>query len=476
MARSSTTGFWSQLARRAALISALAVGISAGSAHADHDKFRCQGGGSAGDDWTRYGNDFGNNRCTETEIKTNSLERDWQITGLTGVTSVPITDHNRVYFGDWNGVLHKVKANNGEPIWQTDLGVFIRSTPVVHGSRVYAGTTNQLFALDADDGTVLWSTVLDTHPNTLIESSPVVVDGLVIVGVAGFELIFDKPEYTFRGGIVALDARTGQEVWRTYTTQNDSNSGAGVSVWSSPAIDKQRRLLYIGTGQAYSAPASPLSDSVLAIDYRTGELVWKNQFTAGDIFTVPDGGPGPDADIGATPNLLRVGGRDIVTVGSKAGIFKAMDRDTGATIWERQLGVGSSLGGIMSSAATDGKLIYVNANSWLRFGFITTNTHNPLDTSTTYALDARTGATVWSVQMPAPMFGAMALADGMLFHGLINGRIVGLDAATGALKFEDQAPGTIGSGFSVSDHHLLVGYGFNFFNGTTADAGVISYK
>jgi outer membrane protein assembly factor BamB len=78
--------------------------------------------------------------------------------------------------------------------------------------------------------------------------------------------------------------------------------------------------------------------------------------------------------------------------------------------------------------------------------------------------------------MPAPMFGAMALADGKLFHGLINGRIVALDAETGALLFEDQAPGTIGGGFSVIDRRVYVGYGFSFFNGTTADAGVISYK
>jgi polyvinyl alcohol dehydrogenase (cytochrome) len=346
----------------------------------------------------------------------------------------------------------------------------------VHRSRVYAATNNQVFSVNADDGSIVWSTTLDTHPNTLLESSPIVVDGLVIIGVAGFELLFDKPEYTFRGGIVAMNAETGAEVWRVYTTQNDGTTGAGVSVWSSPAIDEKRHMLYIGTGQAYSAPASPLSDSVLAIDYRTGQLVWKNQFTPGDIFTVPDGGPGPDADIGATPNLIRVDGRDIVTVGSKAGLFKAIDRDSGATIWERQLGRGSTLGGIMTTAATDGNLIYVNSNSWIAYGFILSNTHNALDTSTTYALDAKTGATVWSVKMPAPMFGAMALADGKLFHGLINGRIVALDAATGSLLFEDQAPGTIGSGFSIGHGRVYVGYGFSFFNGTSADAGVISYK
>jgi polyvinyl alcohol dehydrogenase (cytochrome) len=382
MIRTRRTGFCWELARRAAFLSALAGGVSAAPAAAHKDKFRCQSEGSQGGrDWPRYGHDLENNRCSETKIKVSSLDRDWQISGLSGVTSVPVADQNRVYFGDWNGVLHKLKAQTGEQIWQVDLGPFIRSTPAVDRSRVYAATNDTVFAVDATHGSVVWSTQLDTHPNTLLESSPVIVDDLVIIGVAGFELLFDKPEYTFRGGIVALNKHTGAEVWRLYTTQNDGSSGAGVSVWSSPAIDTQRHLLYIGTGQAYSAPASPLSDSVLAIDYRTGQLVWRNQFTQGDVFTVPDQGPGPDADVGATPNLIRVGGRDIVTVGSKAGIFKAMDRDTGATIWERQLGVGSSLGGIMTTAATDGDLIYVNSNSWRAFGYILSNTHSPLDTS-----------------------------------------------------------------------------------------------
>ena len=95
---------------------------------------------------------------------------------------------------------------------------------------------------------------------------------------------------TFRGTVVALDAATGDEVWRFHVTDEAAGEGAGVSVWSSPAVDPERGVLYIGTGQAYSLPAPARSDSLVALDLRTGEEVWHRQFTAGDaVAALPSG-------------------------------------------------------------------------------------------------------------------------------------------------------------------------------------------
>lgn len=448
------------------------LGASAGPAAAD---FSCPEGG--GGEWPRLGRNLANHRCSEEKLKPNKLTREWEIHGLTGMTSVPIAKANALYFGDWTGNLHKVDSHTGAAIWTTDLGTASRATPLIEGDRVYAvGAPNQLHALDINTGAILWTSILDTHPRTLLESSPVSVGNLVIIGVASFELVFNQTDYTFRGSVVALDKDTGAEVWRVYTAEDNETSGAGVSVWSSAAIDKSRKLLYIGTGQGYTAPASPRSDAVLAIKYKTGEVAWVTQFTTGDYYTIPAAGPGPDADVGATPNLINVDGRDLVTVGSKAGVFKALDPDSGAVVWSTQLTQGSALGGVMGTAATDGELIYVNSNSWTAFGWNTNNMHNPGDTSTTFALDAASGQIVWSVPMAAPMFGAVTVANGVVYHGLINGQIFGLDGQTGAVVFQDTAPGTIGSGVSVADKRLFVGYGVNFGAGMSPDAGVLCYK
>ena len=112
-----------------------------------------------------------------------------------------------------------------------------------------------------------------------------VVDGLVLQGTASFENIVNKDTYTFRGSIGAYDAATGAEKWKFYTTPNDTTSGAGAGIWSTPAVDTKRGLLFVGTGQSLTEPTAPLADSILAIDYRTGKLAWSRQFTYPDVFS-----------------------------------------------------------------------------------------------------------------------------------------------------------------------------------------------
>src|SRR2546425_788460 len=265
-----------------------------------------------------------------------------------------------------------------------------------------------LYALSRNTGDIVWTATLDTQPLLSIDSSPVLAGNTIVIGVASFEQGIKKPDYTFRGSIVGLDADTGQTRWRVYTTQNDATAGAGRSVWSSAAVDEARKLVFIGTGQTYEQPASPRGDSLIAIHYKTGKVAWVHQFTAGDVFTVAGGGPGPDADVGASPNLFSIRGREVVGVGQKNGVYHVLDRQTGETVWEVQLTRGSPLGGIMVTAAVDDGVIYVNSNKWRAFG-IFSGVNSPLDTSSTFALDARDGTILWEKAMPAPMFGAVTL-------------------------------------------------------------------
>src|SRR5262249_45972446 len=193
-----------------------------------------------------------------------------------------------------------------------------------------------------------------------------------------------RPDCACRGNVGGVDGRSGEERWRVYTTANDGTSGAGVSVWSSAAVDRRRKLVFIGTGQTYEQPASPRGDSLIAIHYETGDVAWVHQFTAGDVFTVAGGGPGPDARARARPNLFSIGGRDVVGVGQKNGVYHVLDRSTGDVVWETRLTSGSPLGGIMVTAAVHHGVIYVNSNKWRVFGFVTTGVNSPLDTSSTF--------------------------------------------------------------------------------------------
>jgi polyvinyl alcohol dehydrogenase (cytochrome) len=326
-------------------------------------------------------------------------------------------------------------------------------------------------------GAERWTAALDTHPNARIFSSPVLAGGNVVVGVGSYELAFEKPTYTFKGSVVALDPSTGGELWRFFTTDDDAASGAGASVWSSAAIDPVRKLAYIGVGQSYEEPAGPYTDSLIALDYETGALAWHRQFTDDDvyrIFRTPVNGP--DADVGAAPNLFTIGGRDVVGVGDKAGVYSVLDRTTGETVWARQLTVGSHLGGVMLTAAVDQGVIYVSSNvmagSLFDFGA-------PGNTSVTFALDADDGSILWDTAVPRASFGALTLANGVLYQPTIPGSFYLLDASTGAIidTLTPMAGAQLGGGASVADGLVFAPYGMWFFlEAAGQQGGLVAYE
>jgi polyvinyl alcohol dehydrogenase (cytochrome) len=431
--------------------------------------------------WTTYGGDAANTRVAHFAAgigpsNVGSLHEVWRVSGTNGSTSTPAVVGDTVYFASWDGTLRAVAAQDGASRWARQLSnTIIDDSPLVYGDLLYVGDANgNLYAVNRNTGVPVWTRELDPHPNARIFSSPVAVDGLLIVGVASVELAIPKSDYTFRGSIVGLDARTGTERWRVYTTTNDDKAGAGVSVWSSAAIDTDRHLAYIGTGNTYEAPAAPLSDGLMAIDYRNGSVKWFRQFTAGDVYTIFGSPPqGPDADIGAAPNLFHIGGRAVVGVGDKAGVYAVLDRDTGATVWAKQLPTGSHLGGIMTTAAYNAGTLYLASNRWVNM----LDFHDARNLGTTFALDAATGNVKWQHDLPAPAFGALTYANGVVFQPTVAGTLYAFDAATGAQLWSTQPGADLGSGVSVAGNTVFVPYGFWFFaSPANPVGGLVAYR
>jgi polyvinyl alcohol dehydrogenase (cytochrome) len=436
--------------------------------------------------WPSFGYDLANTRHQELERRigrktVGELREAWRVDGLAGVTGTSAIWGGTAYVGTWNGAARAIDLADGRTVWERQLtggpgGLgMIDDSPLVTADRVYLGDARgSLHALDRATGAVVWSRRLDAHPLTRIFSSPVLVDGLLVVGVASVELALPASDFSFRGSVVGLDAATGAERWRLPTSSG--TDGAGVSVWSSAAIDRQRGLAYIGTGQSYEEPAGPRSDSLLAIRYATGELAWSRQFTADDVFTFFSPPPqGPDADIGAAPNLFRARGRDLVGVGDKAGVYAAFDRSTGETVWARRLADGSALGGVMVTAAYGDGRIYVTCN--VMAGEYPANPTDPRHRSVTYALDAATGKVRWQRDMPAASFGALTLANGVLFQPTVPGTLYALDARKGDVLWSAEPGGDLGGGVSVADGRVVAGHGFWFLTQPpNPQGGVVAYQ
>ena len=436
--------------------------------------------------WPSFGHDLANTRNQDAERRisrksVDELGEAWRVDGLAGVTGTPAIWGGTAYVGTWNGAARAIDLADGGTVWERQLTAgpgglgMIDDSPLVTADRVYLGDARgNLHALDRATGAVVWSRRLDAHPLTRIFSSPVLVDGLLVIGVASVELALPASDFSFRGSVVGLDAATGAERWRLPTSSG--TDGAGVSVWSSAAVDRERGLAYIGTGQSYEEPAGPRSDSLLAIRYATGELAWSRQFTADDVFTFFSPPPqGPDADIGAAPNLFRARGRDLVGVGDKAGVYAAFDRSTGETVWARRLADGSALGGVMVTAAFGDGRIYVTCN--VMAGEYPANPTDPRHRSVTYALDAATGRVHWQRDMPAASFGALTLANGVLFQPTVPGTLYALDARKGDVLWTAEPGGDLGGGVSVADGRVVTGHGFWFLTQPpNPQGGVVAYE
>jgi polyvinyl alcohol dehydrogenase (cytochrome) len=353
-------------------------------------------------------------------------------------------------------------------LWSTKVGGAVIGSPALGGTGLFVGSGSTLYRLNAANGEVVWKTTTNSNPYSQINASPIVVGDRVILGTAQFEEVVGKPPETFQGSIGAWDTRSGRALWNFVTTPNNATSGAGEGIWSTPAVDARLGLLYIGTGQNISQPTGPLADSLLAIRIANGKLAWSSQFTKPDVFGVGNY-TGKDADVGASPNLWSCGGRAMVGVGQKNGVYHALDAQSGKDVWNTTLTPGSTFGGALGSAAfTDGRLI------------VSSNVGDPSSNATTnqsklFALDPDTGKVLWTRGFAGNVFGPVTGVRGLAFVGTDAGRYYALSTAKGTQEWTYTPPAKVGGGASIVAGNVIWGYGFTLFKGP-GQGGIVCFS
>lgn len=335
------------------------------------------------------------------------------------------------------------------------------------------------------------------------------------------------------GMIVALDITDPlypKELWRTPTVEKkpgtDDFFGSGVSAGSGFAFDQKRGLILGGTGQWTSSPYDGYpdqpppagfvdrSDALWAIDYRTGKFVWSNQFHNGDVFNLnkpePSGPNHPvyrDADVLSPPVLFTAKynhgkNLDLAGNGSKGGRFRAVDRATGATVWEREISKRTGLGGIQAGAAYADGNVYVAGFEGIDDGFSDANFNAPgsrylnaffatfspafwadvedvsddSDPATgmrvkVYSLDAATGKSNWRFDggkdyvelLAGAALRHVSAANGLIYVTTTAGKLFVLDAKNGKLLFTDQS----------RDLNAVFGLGLDKPHHVALDAGTV---
>jgi polyvinyl alcohol dehydrogenase (cytochrome) len=388
------------------------------------------------------------------------------------VTGVPAVIDGRVY-ALASGGMYALDAATGTQVW-VNRDVKGTSSPTWDGGALYVNDSKSiLHRLDAATGAETWRAVIDANPAAAGFSSPVVADGLVIVGSASIEEVSAKDNATFRGSMVAFDAATGAEAWRHYTAEPPYN---GVSIWSSPSVDLERGIVYGTTGNNYTGDPGPTSDSIFALDLKTGALKWNKQLSQGDVFTIPTP-RSPDSDFGTNPILFPaiIDGekRFLVGAGQKSGMFWALDALTGDVVWSRKVSGGSALiGGVFNNGAFDGERIIVAGNNGTSTGAGSepSNGNSKLGAVTTsvlMAMDPADGHVIWERQLPAWVWAPITVG-GMVGFVSPDRQVQAFDLRTGEKLNTFDTDGTIASGASIVDGRIYFGSGVAYI-GTKAD-------
>jgi alcohol dehydrogenase (cytochrome c) len=455
-------------------------------------------------DWPTYNGDpRGNRYTTLKQINKSSLSRlaaQWVFTvpnaGRMQVTPVVV---GGVMYVSAPNECYALDAGTGRQVWhyrrERTRGMMADAGSNrgvgVAGDRVFMETDNaHLIALNRFTGELLWdSEVADWHKNYFATSAPLPSGDFVIAGVGG-------GEHGANGLVVAFDQNTGKEVWRFFTVPRpgepgseswggDSSTHGGAPTWFTGSYDPELDTVYWPTGnpsEEYNGDKRPgdnlYSDSILALDRKTGKLKWYYQFTPHDLW---------DWDSTETSVLVNADWegkpRKLMLHADRNGFFYVFDRVDGKLLlakpflknitWASGIGADGRPVKLPNQDPTkEGTKVCPSqdgATNWFSPSYIPTtgmyyfqtfekcsiyqkNDNGEWEAGKTFlggsqhtgpdptprrvlkALDIHTGKIAWELDQPGPAQswgGTIATATGLVFFGSEDGSLVAADAANG---------------------------------------------
>ena len=280
-----------------------------------------------GKDWVTNGGNLTNQRySTLNQIDTSNvaqLKGAW-MTRLKGsgfdakysFEATPLVKNGIMYVITGNNDVFALNAKTGTVLWEywSNLdkkisalccGWVNRGLAMGEGLLFFGQLDANVVALDMKTGKVVWKTSIEKWENGYsITSAPLYYDGIVFSGIGG-------GEFGVRGRLTALDAKTGAILWRWYTVPGSGEFGGdtwppdtdhamrgGATVWNTPALDPELGLIYFVTGNCGPNHDGSMREgdnlfcaSMIALKAKTGEYVWHFQQVHHDIWNYDASSP-----------------------------------------------------------------------------------------------------------------------------------------------------------------------------------------
>lgn len=457
--------------------------------------------------WLLYGGNYRNYRHsplkTLTPATAGKLQVAWAFpSGTTGQFEVsPVVYGGVMYVTSSYNRLFALDAKTGALLWRYDhpnpknlrlcCGPPNRGVAIAGDLVLMATLDAHLLAFDRKTGEIAWNTELASYKEGFsATSAPLVLGDLAVIGIAG-------GEYGVRGFFDAYDVKTGTRVWRHHTIPGEGEPGAdtwsgdsaktgGAPAWTQGAYDAETDTLLWTTGNP-----SPdwngderngdnlYSDSLLAVEPKTGKLKWHFQFTPHDLWDYDGNTQLFLVDIALDGKPVKA-----IAQANRNGFFYLLDRVTGkflrATKYLEQVNWAtidpvtgrpnvdpkalpgedttericpSNLGGMNGAWSgafnpdlglayipaveacqifQKGIAVYTKGMPYLGGLPDTKDANDGKSYGTISAIDVATGAIRWVYKDPFPMGGGvLSTAGGVVFTGNLTGDALAFDAKTG---------------------------------------------
>ncbi|MGC2518231.1 MAG: PQQ-dependent dehydrogenase, methanol/ethanol family [Burkholderiales bacterium] len=309
--------------------------------------------------WLTYAGNYAGHRHSLLQQLTKSNVRNLRLAWVAQLRQVdralqvsPIVADGVMFVSESRDGVVALDAKTGEVIWSYRrpvpdglpicCGMPNRGVAVL-GQTVFVATIDSfLVALDANTGKQRWIVkVADYRDGYTMTGAPLALGDRVVVGVAG-------GEFGIRGFLVAFDPTEGRQLWKFHTVPGPGEAGhdtwagdawktGGAPTWTVGAYDPQEDVIYWGTGNPspdFQAGARPgvnlFTNSVVAIEAKTGRLRWFYQFTPADEH---------DWDSNQQPILAEIDWqgrkRSVLLWANRNAFFYALDRKTGEFLFAK---------------------------------------------------------------------------------------------------------------------------------------------
>jgi alcohol dehydrogenase (cytochrome c) len=355
-----------------------------------------------------------------------------------------------------------------------------RGAALANGKIIRGTGDDYLISLDAESGKLLWAKqIADPKEGFFIAMPPLVANDTIYIGPAGSERAgtgwmgaynLSDGEQVWKFNIIPQDGEPGADTWGP---NPEARKHAGGALWTAQSYDSEKGILYVAGGNPApdffddARPGSNLyTNSMIALDGKTGKLLWYNQFIPHDV---------DDYDITHVNPIFKVNSRTMIASSGKDGVLRVVDGDTHKVVYSVPFTTQLNSEVPLTTAPLKVCPGILGGDEWNSGAYSPKLGLLVMPANDQWCSNNRKDNDPPSIEKANS--GEVSYFGGPIDHGAFTGargRLTGFDAATGKERWRYEAPTPLVAGVAITAGDLIfTGETGGFFDAVDAASGKV---